>query len=212
MSEGQRRKGQRLPIKKKSDLSADLFLAFQLSFRFLSQVYSEAPDKKFIENIFSNNLFFEWPVGENQKNISKGLKILQDYSGQWKPDLMESLKQDYAPPYASVYLGKDFLLYEKPVLDVRQFYKNIGLYVNPKKNEPDDHIGFELFCLSYLCEKTDQAALSEFLSDHLNPWLNSFMSNVLDKAQTSFYRGLAFLTLGLVEVLSDCLDIKETKY
>lgn len=223
MSEGQRRKGQRLPIKKKSDLSADLFAAFHLSFRFLSQVYSEVPDKKFIENIFSNNLFFEWPVAENQKTISRGLKILQDYSSQWKPDLMESLKQDYtrlfiglermlAPPYASVYLGKDFLLYEKPVLDVRQFYKNIGLYVNPKKNEPDDHIGFELFCLSYLCEKTDQAALSEFLSDHLNPWLNSFMSKVLDKAQTSFYRGLAFLTSGLVEVLSDCLDIKETKY
>lgn len=216
---------------------SDLFLAFSMSFRFLCQVYIEVPDKKFIENIFRNNLFFEWPVGENQKTVSRGLKILQDYSSQWKPVLMESLKQDYtrlfiglekilAPPYASVYLSEDHLMYEKPVLDVRRFYKKIGLHVNPIKREPDDHIGFELFCLSFLCENSDQAAkqneiqkfdgfqtaLSEFLSDHLNSWLNSFLSKVLDKAQTSFYRGVAFLTLGLVESLSDYLDIEETKY
>ncbi|MCJ7580935.1 MAG: molecular chaperone TorD family protein [Candidatus Aminicenantes bacterium] len=186
--------------------------------------------------MIKKNLFFEWPVAENQKNVFRGLKILQDYSSQWKPVLIEALKQDYtrlfiglekmlAPPYASVYFGEDHLLYEKPVLDVRRFYEKMGLYVNPKKREPDDHIGFELFCLSFLCENAAlpakqnelqefdgyQAALSEFLSDHLCPWLNSFISQVLDQAQTSFYRGLAFLTLGLVECLSSYLDNDETK-
>jgi len=225
-----------LSTKKKSDLSSDLFLAFGMSFRFLSQVYIEVPNKKFMESIFRNNLFFEWPIAENQKNISRGLKILQDYSDQWNPDLMQLVEQDYtrlfiglekilAPPYASVYLSEDHILYEKPVLDVRRFYEKMGLSVNPKKRKPDDHIGFELFCLSFLCEKIAltakqneiqkfvefQTALSEFLSDHLNSWLDSFLSKVFDQAQTSFYQGMTFLTLGLVESLSGCLNIEENK-
>jgi TorA maturation chaperone TorD len=234
MPEGQRRKGQKLPIKKKSDLSADLFLAFGMSFRFLSQVYLEVPDNKFMEKIFRNNLFFDWPVAENQKTVSKGLKILRDYSSQWQPEFTEALKRDYtrlfiglekilAPPYASVYLSEDHLLYEKPFLDVRRFYEKLDLSVNPMNREPDDHIGFELYCLSFLCQNAAnaaeehdikkfhgyQTALREFLSEHLNTWLDSFLSQVKDKAQASFYRGVAFLTLGLVESLSGCLDIDE---
>jgi len=217
--------------------SSDLFFeAFGLCFRFLSRIYLEIPSRKFIDEIFKNNLFFEWPIAENQKTVSRGLEILQDYSSQWKPVLMESLKQDYtrlfiglekilAPPYASVYLSEEHLLYEKPVLDVRRFYEKIGLSVNPIKRQPDDHIGFELYCLSFLCENAAQSAkkkeilkidgyltaLSEFLSDHLNPWLNLFLSKVWDNAQTSYFLGTAFLTLGLVESLTSYLDKNENR-
>ena len=215
----QRRKGQRLPIKKKSDLSADLFLAYGMGFRFLCQVYLEAPSEKFNEEIFRNNLFFEWPVAENQKNVSRGLKILQDYSGHWRSEWLVALKRDYtrlfiglekilAPPYASVYLSEDHLLYGNPVLDVRRFYKKFGLSVNPMNRVPDDHIGFELYCLSFLCRNETQEALREFLSDHLNTWLPSFLPLVKKKSETDYYRGIALLTLGLVESLSNYLDIK----
>ncbi len=208
-----------MPIKKKSDLSADLFLAYGMGFRFLCQVYLEVPSEKFIEEIFRNNLFFEWPVAENQKNVSRGLKILQDYSGRWQSGLLAALKQDYtrlfiglekilAPPYASVYLSEDHLLYGSPVLDVRQFYKKFGLSVNPMNRVPDDHIGFELYCLSFLLENAVQAALREFLSIHLNTWLPSFLPLVEKKAETDYYRGLALLTLGFVESLSNSMDIE----
>jgi len=206
-----------------SEFSSDLFFAFHISFRFLSQVYLEIPDEKFIKKVFGDNLLFEWPVAENQKTVSKGLKILQDYSSQWNPVLMEALKQDYtrlfiglekilAPPYASVYLSEEHLLFEKPTFDVRRFYEKLSLSVNPQKKEPDDHIGFELFCLSFLCEQANQIALIEFLSGHLIPWLNSFLSRVLDKAQTPFYRGISYLTWGLVESLSAFLEIEDTKF
>lgn len=219
MPVGQRRKGQKLPIKKKSDLSADLFLAYGMGFRFLCQVYLEVPSEKFIEEIFRNNLFFEWPVAENQKNVSRGLKILQNYSGRWQPEWLVALKRDYtrlfiglekilAPPYASVYLSEDHLLYGSPVLDVRQFYKKFGLSVNPMNRVPDDHIGFELYCLSFLLENAVQAALREFLSNHLNTWIRSFLSLVEEKAETAYYRGVARLTLGFVESLSNSLGIE----
>ena len=220
-------------IKNDSESLAHIYMAFDVSFRFLCQIYLEVPDNKLMEKIFRNNLFFDWPVAEDQKTVSKGLKILQDYSSQWKPEFADALKRDYtrlfiglekilAPPYASVYLSEDFLMYEKPVLDVRRFYEKLDLSVNPMNKVPDDHIGFELYCLSFLCrnaanaaEEHDnkkfygyQSALREFLSDFLNTWLDSFLSKVKDKAQTSFYRGVAFLTSGLVESLSDCLEIE----
>jgi len=160
---------------------------------------------------------------------------MQDFCSQFRLENIVSLQQDYtrlfiglekilAPPYASVYLSEDHLLYEQPFFDVRQFYKKIGLSVNPQKKEPDDHIGFELYCLSFLCENAAQAvdanepkklgefqsALREFLSGHIKSWLDSFLSQVMDKAQTTFYHGVAFLTLGLVENLSDYLRLEET--
>lgn len=231
----QKRRRQKLPIKKKSDQffesPAAIFLAFGVCFRFLSQVYLEVPTHKFMNEIFINRLFFDWPVAENQEAVSRGLKILQDYSCQWQADLLGPLKQDHtrlfiglerilAPPYASVYLSEEHLLFEKPVLDVRRFYKKIGLQVNPKKREPDDHIGFEMYCLCFLCENVAQAGeqentqtvakyqteLREFLSDHLNSWLYAFLSRVTDNAQTPFYNGVALLTLGLIESLGQCLD------
>jgi len=218
---------QKTEIKKDPESLAHMYMAFSVSFRFLCQVYLEVPDNKLMEKIFKNNLFFDWPVAEKQKTVSKGIKILQNYSSQWQPEFTEELKQDYtrlfiglekilAPPYASVYLSEDHLLYEKPVWDVRRFYEKLNLSVNPMNREPDDHIGFELYCLSFLCrnaanaaeeydtKKFDgyQTALKEFLSDHLNTWLDSFLSLVKEKAQTSYYRGVAFLTSGLVESLS----------
>ncbi len=222
-----------MSIKKKSDLSTELFLAFGMGFRFLCQVYLEVPSEKFVEEMIKNNLFFEWPVAEDQKSISKGLKILQDFCSQYQSVKIESLQRDYtqlfiglekilAPPYASVYLSENHLLYEQPVLDVRQFYKKFGLSVNPMNKVPDDHIGFELYCLSFLLEnavqaaeqndmrKFDgyQAALREFLSNHLNTWLPSFLPLVEEKAETAYYRGVALLTFGFVESLSHSLDIE----
>ena len=118
------------------------------------------------------------------------------------------LEKILAPPYASVYLSEDHLLYGSSVLDVRQFYKKFGLSVNPMNRVPDDHVGFELYCLSFLLENAAQAALREFLSNHLITWLPSFLRLVEEKAETAYYRGVALLTLGFVESLMNSLDIE----
>lgn len=59
-----------------------------------------------------------------------------------------------------------------------------------------------------LCQNAAQDALREFLSDHLITWLPSFLLLVEKKAETAYYRGIALLTSGLVESLSNYLDIK----
>ena len=218
--------------KKDIDSPALIYAAFGFGFRFLSQVYLDIPTEDFLRKVHKNKLFFEWPVAENFKTVSRGLKILQDFITRWQPDRLNALKLDYtrlfiglekvlAPPYASVYLSEDFLLYEKPLLEVRRFYEKLGLHVHPKKRDPDDHIGFELYGLSFLCEKTAEAInikdkesfnryrvlLIEFLSNHIDPWIGGFLSLVEEKAETDYFRGVAIVSSGLVESLTAFLGI-----
>ena len=121
-----------------------------------------------------------------------------------------------APPYASVYLSEDQLLFGQMTLDVRERYEKFGLAVCSKVREPDDHIGNELAFLAFLCRKAarflkdpeqNEAKIyrntaQEFLSDHLLLWIPPFCSRVQTNAETTFYKGIASLTEGTLSILS----------
>ena len=158
-------------MKKTSDWEShsSVFEAYSLGFRFLSQVYLETPQEIFIEDIEEKHLFFEWPIAENQEAITEGLRILRLFFASSSSFDLPSLQQDYlnlfiglekvlAPPYASVYSSEDRLLFEQPVVNVKRFYKKMDVHIGPPFSEPDDHVGFELYCLSFLCSNASQAA------------------------------------------------------
>ena len=153
---------------------------------------------------------------------------MQDFCKRWVPEQIDDLKFDYtrlfiglesilAPPYESVYLSQDHIMFDKQTLNVRHFYEKYHLRV-PKKNvQPDDHIGYELHFIALLChrivvefqegghEGADQTILdlSNFLDRHLLLWLEAFVNRVVKQAQTDYYRGIALLTQSSVECLSD---------
>ncbi|MGD2294269.1 MAG: molecular chaperone TorD family protein [Candidatus Aminicenantes bacterium] len=211
---------------------ADLFTAFHFCFRFLSHAFLTIPEEEFIADILKEDTLSEWPVAANNEALNSGVKVLRDFSRCWQPAHSKSLKLDYtrlfiglektlAPPYASVYLSKERILFEKQMFEARRFYKRFNLQVKRKNQEPDDHIGYEFYFLSFLCQKTAQevktqnnqglsvyqSTLKEFLSAHLLRWLDPFLSRVRANAETLYYRGLADLAEGTVQALSDCLHI-----
>jgi len=208
-----------------------LLSSFQLCLDFLSRVFLDAPDEKLISRIVRAEIFVEYPVPENP-SIEEGLRILRLFSQEWQSCLMEALKLDYlklfvgtekmlAPPYASVHLSEERILLEKHALEAREFYRKYDLQVPVEPGIPDDFIGYELYFLSFLCHKAaedirvskisdNNAIFSEmkiFLDDHLLLWLDSFVSNVRQKAATSYYRGLAYLLQGTVAKLCEFLPI-----
>jgi TorA maturation chaperone TorD len=205
----------------------DLFLAFFVGFRFLSHVYLKIPEQDFIAELIHKNLLFQWPIEEKNEDLSMGLKLLQNFSSGWKSSQIVDIKSDYtrlfiglestlAPPYASVYLSKDHLLFEKQTLEAREHYEKFSLSVDRKFREPDDHIGNELDFLAFLCRKAAQSlesqktreasdyqdALKEFLSAHLLLWLSPFIARIKKNAGSLYYRGIACLTEGTVSILS----------
>lgn len=128
---------------------------------------------------------------------------------------MDKLREDYnalfvgpghlqAPPWESVYLSEERIIFDEHTLSVREFYKDWGVTINRVNKEPDDHMGFQMEFMSILSDKGIDAiekdnldklekvliAQNEFLEAHTLLWLDQFSKNVFDNSQTDFYKGL----------------------
>jgi len=197
--------------------------SFFLCFSFLSRVYLNSPDLEYIRNLVDADLFSSWPISPTSQAGAEGLEKLRLFCRQWEPAQLPELKLDYtrlflglektlAPPYESVYLGKEHTLYEKQTLEVREFYRRWDLQLGQDVNLPDDHLGVELHFCALLMDRCGEAwqsrqdpealesgrALQQFLELHLLRWIEPFTRDVAERAQTLYYQGAAILTLGTV--------------
>ncbi len=210
----------------KSD-NKKLFSAFSIVLTFLSRIYLEPVDAALMHYLKNEGLFSHWPLPVKAET-SKGLDKLRTFIRQWTPEQTAEMKQDYtrlfiglehtmAPPYASVYLGKEKIMFDTPTLEIRNLYRRYGLKSRTSHKEPDDHIGLELSFLQHLCmeaAKSDQAdstgnlvqETTSFLDGHLNKWLPDFLKSVKKHAETDFYAGIADVTEGTVLELTDFLS------
>lgn len=171
------------------------------SYKFLSLCYFQ-PDEELIPKVADvalNDPFF----AEMARHIPPAVEL-------------ETLKVDHArlfvgpfkvlaPPYGSVYLEDNRMMGDSTI-DVIKCYENEGLNVVVK--DAPDHIAMELEFMYYLVVKeleaindNNQQSLRSarqkqysFLQVHLARWLPFFAENVLENAQTEFYRNLAHLS------------------
>jgi TorA maturation chaperone TorD len=115
------------------------------------------------------------------------------------------------PPYESVY--RDGLCWSETTVDVLQWYVRNGLaQMESYREEPPDHISFELDFMCRLCEREGEAwrrgeyekvlevlgAEEGFLSEHLLRWVISLAENIRKHATTDFHRGWAAITEGWI--------------
>ncbi|CEG26946.1 TorD/DmsD family molecular chaperone [Bacillus sp. B-jedd] len=109
-----------------------------------------------------------------------------------------------APPWESVYLGKEALLFEETTLKVRECYKDFGLSFIHENREAEDHILIEMEFLGYLItesiEKNEPARNKElligqinFLEEHFLKWAPKFCEKLLEHCKTEWYQGIALL-------------------
>ena len=125
-----------------------------------------------------------------------------------------------APPWASVYLGEEKIIFDEHTLKVRSFYRSWGLESVELKRIPDDHIGLELEFMSALVGKAidflDQGQLSEankalmaqdqFLNEHVLTWVKDYCF-LLSRASTHpLYQGLALFTPLFLELDKEVLE------
>lgn len=123
-------------------------------------------------------------------------------------------------PYESVYTSREHLLMQDARDGALACYRAAKVVLNDDINEPEDHLGFELeFCqilgeraLAALREGDDGACerwLTEkrlFIDEHLLNWVPAFVADVERVGRTPFYKAVARVLLGVLEVDRELLD------
>lgn len=131
-----------------------------------------------------------------------------------------------APPWASVWLERDGLLFGSTTDKVRAIYNDWNVQIGNIGHEPEDHLGFEMSFMGYLLDvlKNNPHATSSTgvtpinsLNDFLNENVMSFAPVVLEKASrcatTPFYKYGCVHALTLLKNLQkDILNLSHNSF
>ena len=140
----------------------------------------------------------EWEIPLEEKAcekitalIKQGLK--QDLTEQYQ-NLFIGPNELVAPPWGSVYLDPECVIFGNSLLALRDFLNCHQIAFQAQQDEPEDHIGLMLMLAAYLAE-TRPHLLVKFLSQHLLTWAPHFLTKLANVENHPFYQGLAQLTL-----------------
>ena len=214
-------------MKLTSQLSPDELQAYALALKLEGMAFYLPPSEPFLASLGGGDLFAEWPLAPAAPSTARGIDLLHTaLAGAAPAALLPAVRSDYtalfigleqvdAPPWESVYLSRDHLLFDAQTLAVRDFYARFGLQIPNLDHEPDDHMGYELLFLAHLLEQAALAlaanpeavaqflaAAGDFFAAHPQQWALLFAERIDQYAHTNYYRGFAHLLLGSLDALA----------
>ncbi|MCL6745858.1 MULTISPECIES: Tat proofreading chaperone DmsD [Kosakonia] len=98
-----------------------------------------------------------------------------------------------APPWGSVWLDKESVLFGDSTLALRQWMRDSNIAFNSGQNEPEDHFGTLLLMAAWLAEQGNHDACDQLLAWHLLPWSGRFLGEFCDNARHPFFNALGQL-------------------
>ncbi|WP_395677628.1 Tat proofreading chaperone DmsD, partial [Enterobacter sp.] len=98
-----------------------------------------------------------------------------------------------APPWGSVWLDRESVLFGESTLALRQWMRENAIAFDMQQNEPEDHIGTLLMLAAWLAENGRDTQCDQLLAWHLLPWSHRFLSVFIDNAGHPFYVALGKL-------------------
>jgi TorA maturation chaperone TorD len=99
-----------------------------------------------------------------------------------------------APPWGSVYLDKEQVLFGESTTQLRRWMQEKGIACQHAAREPEDSMGLMLKLAAWLAEQGQAQALDELLAWHFMPWAGRFLELFVQHAQHPFYQALGELT------------------
>lgn len=117
--------------------------------------------------------------------------LTQDLSEQYQA-LFIGPNELPAPPWGSVYLDPEAVIFGNSLLDLRDFLQQNQIAFSANQQEPEDHFGLMLMLSAYLAENKAEL-LSEFLSRHFLIWSGRYLELLTAQSDYPFYQGLGLL-------------------
>ncbi len=203
----------------------EISLARAVIYRFFSCCFSY-PDATVLEMVTGSGggeyLDAQASVGRDaSEDMARVTSLLQSLSPQ---GALIELQKEYtrlfinavpripAPPYSSVFLDRDGLVWGESTSRAVRLYEAAGLNVAEDFGDIPDHISAELEFASYLVleewksresapDRADELASieREFLMEHLLLWAVPFFNRVSEHANLTFYGVLSSLAVDFIE-------------
>jgi len=160
------------------------------------------------------------PLFETGSELSdKGVGLIKAYLNSRDDGSLHELAVDFTStfigqhsddpfPYESIYTSEGRLLKQESCDDVCEIYRANGFEQSVREsNEPEDYLATMFSFLAFLETKyreqkasgveaeaaKTQETSEDFKERHLRNWIPRFREDVEEKAETDFYKGLAYL-------------------
>ncbi|MEQ4874554.1 Tat proofreading chaperone DmsD [Klebsiella oxytoca] len=167
--------------------------AVALSARTLGALFSFAPDSEqaapLVAALRDGSWRSQWPYA-----VTDGLAALfAREDDEPLPELFIGPWALPAPPWGSVWLDKESVLFGDSTLALREWMRATGIALSEQRSEPEDHFGTLLLLAAWLCESAQDEAFNQLLAWHLLPWSGRFLSVFVAEANQPFYQALGQL-------------------
>lgn len=173
--------------------------SFAFSARVLGALFYFAPDSEqaapLVSALTTTDWFTDWPL--EQERLLPIAHALRSTADESLPDAWQRLFIGPwalpAPPWGSVWLDRESVLFGDSTLALRQWMRDNGITFEMQQNEPEDHFGTLLLLAAWLAENGRTTECDQLLAWHLLPWSQRFLSVFIEEAGHPFYVALAQL-------------------
>ncbi|WP_213991672.1 Tat proofreading chaperone DmsD [Sodalis sp. dw_96] len=175
-----------------------------LTGRVLGKLLSASPDdgecRSLLAALADPGWTDEWPYGEHQELDAIAVLLTAGLAATKAETPAEAYQRLFigpyalpSPPWGSVYLDRENVLFGESTLSLRRWLRENGIAMQLPGNEPEDSIGTLLLLSAWLAEQRHDKLLDILLAQHLFPWCFRFLELLEDHAGHPLYLGLAKL-------------------
>ncbi|MEZ9232711.1 molecular chaperone [Vibrio amylolyticus] len=178
-------------------LRADIYLL-------LATLFRQAPNAELIEFLSTIEVETEdslmqqaWRAIKTSAIDSHSADLADEYQ-----ELFIGIGRGEAVPFGSWHMTGSLM--EKPLAQLRQDLKKLGVERDERVKEPEDHISALCEVMAMLTHESENTQ-RDFFNRHLSPWFNSFHQQVNEAKHANFY-------IHASQLLSAFLQIEQVRF